>query len=338
MENTYTRVTANGYWATAIRTIIVVLILLLLTAYSSMATCCMSICSGNWESGSTWSTGSPPACGDTIIICSGHIVTVNTNNYTLYNCAPVVINVAGTLNFGNGRKLNLSCGSSVVLQSGPPTGKMTAAGGGGSSNQLNICDQTVWRAEEGNQEGPRTFNSTLPVSLISFTGKATKDGAELSWETASEINNDYFLLERSADSKTFLPVARIDGNGTTNSYVEYNFLDKCQAEAVLYYRLIQVDFDGHRNIYDVIKVDPLKRNSFVLYPNPSGGIVNLTSSSPGQLIVTIHDITGKMLATEKLENSGQIDLRQYGSNSPLVISLKDDAGRVQMKEIIVLDR
>ncbi|SIR13630.1 T9SS type A sorting domain-containing protein [Pontibacter lucknowensis] len=87
----------------------------------------------------------------------------------------------------------------------------------------------------------------LPVELVSFTARLSADDAVLEWRTASEQDNDHFSVESSTDGRTFTPVGKVTGNGTTQLQRHYSFTDKnisrYRAEGV-YYRLRQVDYSG----------------------------------------------------------------------------------------------
>jgi hypothetical protein len=83
-----------------------------------------------------------------------------------------------------------------------------------------------------------------PVELTYFTVKATGFTAELRWETASEENNDLFIIDRSPDAISWQTIGTIKGNGTTKEINTYSFLDENPESKNTYYRLTQIDLDG----------------------------------------------------------------------------------------------
>jgi len=85
---------------------------------------------------------------------------------------------------------------------------------------------------------------TLPVEMTVFKGRLDNGKTFLTWETASEINNDYFEVEHNTDGRTFTMLDKVQGNGTTSNTNKYEYLDKNPASNDNYYRLKQVDFDG----------------------------------------------------------------------------------------------
>jgi hypothetical protein len=79
--------------------------------------------------------------------------------------------------------------------------------------------------------------------LLYFYGKKAENGVLLSWETATEINNDYFDVEWSMDGISFEKIGQVQGAGTTAEIQLHEFLHKKPVNGNNYYRLKQVDFD-----------------------------------------------------------------------------------------------
>jgi hypothetical protein len=93
-----------------------------------------------------------------------------------------------------------------------------------------------------------TLATVLPVGLTSFTGKKAYNGVELKWQTASELNNNYFEVLRSENGKDFTSIGTIKGNGTSQEIRNYNFTDVNPVSGANYYQLKQTDFDGTAKI------------------------------------------------------------------------------------------
>jgi len=109
----------------------------------------------------------------------------------------------------------------------------------------------------------------LPVVLSYFTAKAGLNRVELKWQTLSEQNNDYFLIERSVDSKSFTTIIKIAGQGTTANSTNYTAVDNAPLAGTNYYKLKQVDKDGKVTDYDIKAVEfKLSNNLVKIYPNP----------------------------------------------------------------------
>ncbi len=95
---------------------------------------------------------------------------------------------------------------------------------------------------------------TVPVTLVSFTGNRRNEAIWLYWETSAEINNDYFIVERSNDAVHFSAIGMVDGHGTSSLTHHYSLKDEGPLKGVNYYRLKQVDVDGNYSYSEVIAI------------------------------------------------------------------------------------
>ncbi len=117
----------------------------------------------------------------------------------------------------------------------------------------------------------------LPIQLESF-GCSQKGGRmSIDWVTSAEINNNYFVIERSTDGTNFEVIGTVSGSGNSNTTAKYNFNDMNPVLGVNYYRLKQIDYDGHSETFDISSCE------FVLHPPSTINIYNMT----GQLIQTV---------------------------------------------------
>jgi len=112
----------------------------------------------------------------------------------------------------------------------------------------------------------------LPVDLVDFSLSAkNKNTVLLDWETATEINNDYFQIERSYNAREYTTIGKVAGAGNTSDIQTYSFLDeKPELNRPVYYRLKQVDFDGAFE-YSLIKKIVIEQPAIAIqkiYPNP----------------------------------------------------------------------
>ncbi len=138
--------------------------------------------------------------------------------------------------------------------------------------------------------------TALPIELSYFEGKLEGDMVALEWKTETEENNDYFVVERSLDGKTFEPLTKMQGAGTTVEVQEYSFKDEAPF-ALNYYRLKQVDFDGRYAYSAIITVNTITKNTDTkLYPTPTTGALVIETIEEFET-VEIFDITGRVLKT-----------------------------------------
>lgn len=96
---------------------------------------------------------------------------------------------------------------------------------------------------------------TLPIETITFSGKKVGKNNELTWETVSEFNNDFFMIEKTIDGENFKCVGYVNGAGNSTSYSTYSLVDYDVKEVINYYRLRQTDFDGKYLISEMITID-----------------------------------------------------------------------------------
>lgn len=142
----------------------------------------------------------------------------------------------------------------------------------------------------------------LPVELAAFEVKAVGNSAQLIWNTATELRNDRFEVERSFTGQAFATVGTVKGHGTTNTGAAYRFTDanvRAQAASgTVYYRLKQVDTDGKATYSSVRTVGFSKQAASIsVAPNPATteATLDLTTLPLGQYQVAIFDATGRIV-------------------------------------------
>ncbi len=128
----------------------------------------------------------------------------------------------------------------------------------------------------------------LPIELVSFKASYESPVVATTWETASELNNDYFTLERSASGTQFEAIAKIQGAGTSSETHRYEYIDSTPFPKETYYRLKQTDYDSTISYSKIIRVETAqgKERKMSVYPNPTNGNeLNLTldRATPFQL-------------------------------------------------------
>jgi hypothetical protein len=149
-----------------------------------------------------------------------------------------------------------------------------------------------------------------PVELIFFRGKFENEEVVLTWQTASEENNDYFQVEHSTDGSVFAPLAKVEGRGTAASLNNYSFRHAQPAKGKNYYRLRQVDFDGAFAHSKIVQVEIEYGIRVEIYPNPTTSLVSLKgelSEGAARLL----DVNGRLLIEKQLPNGRSFDLSPY---------------------------
>jgi hypothetical protein len=113
-----------------------------------------------------------------------------------------------------------------------------------------------------------TGGSALPIDLISFTGELVGGGVELEWVVASQINNEYFKIEKSLNCEQWEEVSRIPGAGNSNTQMDYKIYDEKPYDGISYYRLSQTDYDGKSETFNPISIIYDKPIKLSINPNP----------------------------------------------------------------------
>lgn len=185
----------------------------------------------------------------------------------------------------------------------------TGASGGGTIDGCNPyggctpASQVQTRAQLHTQNKPLedfvSGGGVMPVELLHFTVAQEGNGFLFRWATASELNFDYFVLQRSADGKEFENVTTVQGHGTTSERHDYSYTESNPVLGTSYYRLQSIDFDGYTEYFQVIKVEYAGAKSFSISPNPSNGLTftSRLNFTPGENeVIMIYDNTGSELA------------------------------------------
>lgn len=145
-----------------------------------------------------------------------------------------------------------------------------------------------------------TPSGGLPVRLLSFSGKKEEESIVLVWQTASEVNNAQFEIERSNNNTDWTSIGSVKGNGTTNLTCRYQFIDNslsvAEQEPSLYYRLKQIDFDGaYEYSKTILMQDNKDLDEGIISPNPFSNnlSIELNSLNAGLGKLKIVDVMGK---------------------------------------------
>ncbi len=266
--------------------------------------------------------GCPLGSNSDIYVC--HIVTASctidigsNSSLTVRNGGDLSVTGGGSIT-GTG-DFTVESGGSVTIDgdldlsgNGDLTidGDMTVNGNvninsGGSS----ICGTGVLNVNgslTGNPCGTLTTN-VLPIDLLQFSGESRHNSIVVDWITATEINNNYFILYKSVDGVNYEPIATLDGAGNSSQTQYYSVIDNNPTNGANFYKLKQVDFNGaHKEYGPAIvfsdgHVPPVTINS-----HDNLGYVNTDLSN-----LNIHTIDGKQILVKKdLKAGSTFDIKQ----------------------------
>jgi hypothetical protein len=154
-------------------------------------------------------------------------------------------------------------------------------------------------------------SNLLPVTFVSFEGNCENDRTFLTWETASETNNNYFEIQKSDDGKNWVFVSIVQGSGNSTQEIKYQYIDNSTESKLTYYRLKQVDFNGNYKYSRVISVSNCSEyfSELEIYPNPTIGMFHWLNNGIQEQIfsIDIFNVLGEKVYSSG-GNSSEIDL------------------------------
>jgi hypothetical protein len=199
----------------------------------------------------------------------------------------------------------------TVLKANSIAGPWTLSG--------NCIASTAAATARDNMSGFSVFTSgqsgvPLPIDLLNFNAVIQDENVLTTWTTATEINNDYFIIERSADGINFETVGTKRGAGNSSVTLYYSMLDAKPMKGLSYYRLRQVDFDGTDTKSSLVAVNFVDDNTLVVFPNPAQTNINLAfkAGADGKVELEIIDMLGKTRLSDLLEvKKGLNEIKEY---------------------------
>jgi len=235
----------------------------------------------------------------------GQILNVNNGGQMYVNG-----NIALT---GNGDQINNN--NSTNPYGLYVNGTTTNSGGGATITSNEGNKAAMQSGDPGLYSWVKSLpSSPLPVTLLYFiVDKITETNVELNWATASELNFNYFEIEKSIDGKNFSSIGQVGGHGTTKEEHLYSFTDDEPIIGKNYYQLKSVDFDGHTEVFEVIVADFITGKKASVYPNPVTDHnlhvdLNFEDKPTTQIIIT--DLYGgQRLASSSTEIQTQVSLQ-----------------------------
>lgn len=197
-------------------------------------------------------------------------------------------------------------------------------------------------------------NNPLPIELLYFNATANNELVELSWSTASEINNDFFTIEYSnelANNGTiWTPLFMIDGAGNSNTPLIYTFIDRPYLRDnntnVVFYRLKQTDIDGKYKYYGVVFVrynyiDEDEKNIIITYdPSINENKINImfNATESNQYQINIYDINGKLITTntgQSIDGTNNVTMQINNFNSSIYIIVLNIGQQVLTQKVLI---
>jgi hypothetical protein len=140
-------------------------------------------------------------------------------------------------------------------------------------------------------EDCKVTTEVLPIKLLHFKGKKVSHGNLLEWATTTEINNDYFTLERAEDGFNFTEIGIVNGAGNSSTNQYYQFTDDGVTNHINYYRLKQTDFNGQYSYSNIIAISENLADN-IYYNNSSNQLI---FSGIDKGLIVIYNTYGQLI-------------------------------------------
>ncbi|MCC7332910.1 MAG: T9SS type A sorting domain-containing protein [Flavobacteriales bacterium] len=174
-----------------------------------------------------------------------------------------------------------------------------------------------------------TSNNPLPVQLLNFEAELNKKVVNLKWMTETEINNDFFTVERSKGLSLWIEISEVKGAGNSNYKLSYSAIDQNPLDGISYYRLKQTDFNGEYSYSDIESVNNKNLNEFLIYPNPVKDILFIKTQC-SSCFVKIYSSIGQLIYSGNLT---EINTSSW-SNGLYKIVITDNIGNIFNSDVI----
>lgn len=158
----------------------------------------------------------------------------------------------------------------------------------------------------------------LPVELLSF--QVVKQDAHVlnKWSTATEVDNDFFTIERSINGTDYKEIGKVKGKGYASEIENYEFIDREPESGINYYRLSQTDFNGRSEILGIRTVNFEANNRYQVYPNPVDNnfvTIGMKSKKNHDIQIKLFDLTGRIIKN--------VNLKDINSNPTYRLDIKE---------------
>ena len=261
----------------------------------------------------------------------GFGISTSGSNPTFTINSGFTLNVTGDMGDNSNNNTNFVVNGNLVVggtlygkNSNAFAGSGTVTAGGLDFNQPPTCSpcNIDWNVTTCEPAGSAFCTSVLPVTLLFFEANPYPDYVELKWATASELNFDRFIIEKTRDGSTFTEIGSRQGAGVSTVRIDYSFTDEQVMLGRTYYRLKAIDFDGYTEYFGLVSVHYDGVSAISVFPNPApSGDVNIYFNyfSDEPLYYKIMDVSGAEVVTGTIKRTGFDN--QYTLDKPLAPGL-----------------
>jgi hypothetical protein len=243
-------------------------------------------------------------------------------------------NVAGELVDDTGTVVD------VIQQTGSNPFILTAPGDG------NYVVNAGYKQPSRRWDSSLVILTPIPVELASFSASAKENDVILSWQTATELNNSGFQVEKMQDNNEWNEIGFVIGNGTTTEIHNYTYEDKNLSVRIYNYRIKQIDFNGTYEYFTLDEeIEILSPDKFVLlqnYPNPFNPTTTIKFSvlKKTDVVLTVFNSIGEDVVTlindEKPAGSYEVEFNATGLTSGIYYYKIVTNDFIQTKKMILI--
>ncbi|MFM6925254.1 MAG: T9SS type A sorting domain-containing protein, partial [Ferruginibacter sp.] len=182
----------------------------------------------------------------------------------------------------------------------------------------------------------RSDLGALPVSLSSFTAQKQGKVVKLSWSTEQELNSSHFIIERSADGRTWQSIASMAAAGSSSNHLEYTAWDNLPLNGTSYYRIKQFDKDGRVQVSVVRPVNFNAGYSITIAPNPATDLIKITMDRISNTVSTIQlfNAEGNLVFKEET-NLSKININTSAFARGMYFIKISNAGEVATQKLLL---
>lgn len=162
----------------------------------------------------------------------------------------------------------------------------------------------------------------LPIELTNFIAYVQNSWVNLEWQTASEINNDYFTVEKSKTAIDWIIITKVNGAGNSSNTLSYSTTDQTPYNGISYYRLKQTDFDGKYSYSQIraVNFNDEKTDDIRVYPNPVTDelIIEITGNSKKEVNFEIITSTGAVVYQASVKQKTTVQTSGFASGTYVI--------------------
>lgn len=201
-------------------------------------------------------------------------------------------------------------------------------------NQANAGTHAISGTVTGFSDFTAGETSAFPVEWLSFEAKVEGDIVRLDWATASELNSDYFAIERSGDQRMWSPLEQVGAAGNSTGIQHYRYDDTQPLNGKAYYRLRQVDLDGAVDFSAVVEITLIGSEILAVYPNPVQEVLKIEVADNQKMHAMMIDMQGRVVVETVLITGTNSLLVSHLPAGIYTLRLSDQQGWVQEKQIV----